>query len=337
MILYRVFGLTFQSDCELPGLEPIQQAETLDYCIKFKTDKAGIEGLRREFGASWYVSPRRLKCGVAAVEVWKTGDSRRFRFRFYDGVEFIIDRAQQVIWVDGLRKLPLCAAIHHLLFSLPGFLLSLRKSICLHGAAIGRRDRAIALIGASNSGKSLLSAEMASQGNEILTDDLVAVDVIHGISWAHPGYPWICLRPASLPLLSVDRSDMECMRPEWKYLDESYITWDLPRAAPGTLPKARKLEVIFLLNPLSGLKGKPRIQPVPRHQALMELMDAANRTHIPFPEFRIQEFSLLASVVDSVPVHRLLYRPSPRTLTHLVNLLSKESRQFGTRLEEAQS
>ena len=100
------------------------------------------------------------------------------------------------------------AAIHHLLFSLPGFLLGLRKSACLHGAAIGWGDGAIALLGQSNSGKSVLSANMAARGIEVLSDDLVALDVIGDTVKVYPGYPWICLRPESLHWLQTENFDV---------------------------------------------------------------------------------------------------------------------------------
>ena len=166
-----------------------------------------FEMLRRDFDDPWYISCWRLKCGRTAVEVSKTDNCRKFLFRFYDGIEFIVDRGNKEIWVDGLQRASLQAAIHHLVYSLPGFLLGLRKSACLHGAAIGCGDGAIALLGNSKSGKSVLSAYMAALGTEVLSDDLVALDVIGGTVKVYPGYPWIGLRAESLHLLQTDNFD----------------------------------------------------------------------------------------------------------------------------------
>ena len=239
-IYYRVFGLTFRSDCELPGLDRIQESPVVDYSLRFHACRNSFETLRREFHPPCYISSRRLNNGQAVVEVCKTEDSRKFLFRFYDGVEFIVDRQHEEILVSGLRGASLQAAIHHLLFSLPGFLLGLRKSACLHGAAIGWGDGAIALLGQSNSGKSVLSAHMAARGIEVLSDDLVALDVIGGTIKVYPGYPWICLRPESLHWLQTEKFEVGRVGSQWHYLDEAYVTWDLRRINGPSQSKPRQ-------------------------------------------------------------------------------------------------
>jgi hypothetical protein len=320
MIYYRVYGLTFRSHCELLGLDRIQETSVVDYTLRFDDCLSRLEMLRRDFYDPWYISPWRVKCGRTVVEVWKTEDCRKFLFRFYDGIEFIVDRERGDIWVDDLRRASVQAATRHLLFSFPGFLLSLRKSACLHGAAIGRGDSAIALLGKSNSGKSLLSAKMAARGIDVLSDELVAVDVMGDTVKVYPGYPWICLRPGSLHWLEADNLDAGRFRPKRHYLDETYVTLDLRRMGTPFQLNPRKLEAIYLLAPVEDSKCKPAVEQVPRHQALMTLMEAANRTHIPYPEFRPQEFSLTGSVVATVPTYELRYHLSADSLTALTDL-----------------
>ena len=152
--------------------------------------------LRRDFRYAWYTSPWRVKSGRAVVQVWKTEDRRKFLFRFYDDVEFIIDRDQREIWVGGLRGASLQAATHHLLFSLPGFLLGLRK---LRGPSwscsrMGRRRHCACWVSPTPANR-CFRATMAARGVDVLSDDLVALDVIDGTVKVYPGYPWICLRP----------------------------------------------------------------------------------------------------------------------------------------------
>jgi hypothetical protein len=318
---YRVFGLTFGSDCELPGLDRLEETSAVDYSLKFDDKTNSFELLRNEFHSPGYISPRRVKCGRTVVEVRKTEDRRKFLFRFYDDVEFIIDRGRQDIWIDGLGRASLQAAIHHLLFSLPGFLLVLRNSACLPGAAIGWGDAAIALLGNSISGKSALSAYMAARGMDVLSDDLVALDVIGSIITVYPGYPWICLRPGSLDWLRTEMFVAGRFGSKWHYLDEAYVTWDLRRMGSPFQLKPRKLEAFYLLVPVDDPKCKPGIEQVPRHQALMVLMEAASRTHIPYPELMPQEFSLMGSAAAAVPTYRLRYHLSADGLTALSALL----------------
>jgi hypothetical protein len=321
MIYYRVYGLTFRSDCELPGLDPIPETSAVDYSLRFDDKTDWFETLRRECHRACYISSWRLKCGRTVVEVCRTEDCRKFFFRFCDGIEFIVDRERENIWVDGLRNASLQAAVHHLLFSLPGFLLGLRKSACMHGAAIRRGDGAIALLGGSNSGKSVLSAHMATRGIEVLSDELVALDVIDGDVLVYPGYPWICLRPESLPWLQTASMNAGQIGSKWHYLDEAYVTWDLRRTDGRSQSRKRKLDAIYLLTPVEDSNCEPAIEQVPQHQALIALMEAADRTRIPYPEFRLREFSLLGSVASAVPTYQLRYPVSAQGLKAVTGLL----------------
>ena len=195
---------------------------TPDYSVKFTNHPNNREALPSELHCAFYVSPWLLKCGQPAVKLFRTDNRRKFLFPFYDGIVFILDRDRQQILINIPPGSSPQAAIYHLLFSLPGFLLGLRGSACLHGAAIGRGDSAIALLGGSRSGKSVLSAEMAARGVEILSDELVAIDEIDGAAKVYPGYRWISLRSDSLHCLSAG-NDARLIDSEWHYLDESYV------------------------------------------------------------------------------------------------------------------
>ena len=323
IMYYRVYGLTFRSDCELPGLDRIRETSAVDYSLRVDDGTNQFEMLRRELHRPWYISPWRVKRGQTVVEVWRTGDCRKFLFHFYDGVEFIIDRMREEIWVGGLRSTSPRSVSCHLVYSLPGFLLGLRKSACLHGAAIRRGDSAIALLGSSKCGKSVLCAHMAAQGIEVVSDDLVALDVLGGTVKVYPGYPWIGLRPESLHLLRSDALDLSQLQSKWYYLDEAYVTWDLRRADDAVLLEPRKLAAIYLLAAVGDSECEPAIEQVPRHQALMVLMEAANRTHIPYQEFTPQEFAFFGSIIASIPTYKLRYHLSIDSLTALSGLLAQ--------------
>jgi hypothetical protein len=310
---YAVFGLRFRADRELPGLNALGETSVIDYCLTF--DRCSDRLISRELRSPWYSSQQRVKCGRKAVKVWSSENSRKFMFHYYDGVNFVCDRDLRQICVDGQHSTLRQAATHHLLFSLPGFLLGLRKSACLQGAAFGLGDGAIALLGGSKSGKSLLSVILASRGIDILSDDLVALDVIDSTIEVYPGYPFICLRSGSLHWLHADNLSSSQFRAEWEYLDETYVSWEV-----NPILASRKLEAIVLLVPQDSL-CEPVIESVPGHQALMALMDSAGQTRIPYPEFRQQEFSIMGSVVAAVPTYRLRYHLSADTVAPLGDLL----------------
>jgi len=335
MICYRIYGVTFRSDCELPGLDPISETSVVDYSLRFHAGADTFQTLRRQCHCLCHISSRRLKCGQAAVEVSKTKDCRTLLFRFYDGIEFVLDRTHEQIWIRGLRGTSLQAAIHHLLFSLPGFLLGLRKSACLHGAAIGREDGVVALLGKSNSGKSVLCAQLAAQEIQVLSDDLVALDVINGTIKVHRGYPWVSLRPQSLHLLPMDELPRRTLS-EWHYLDEAYVTWDLPKRTDSSQSTPTNLKAIYLLSPVNDPSREPAIELAPSHQAFMALIEAANRTRIPYAEFRAEEFSLMASVVANIPVYELRYHLSAKSSKALTGLLLQASKLQARQRHEAE-
>jgi hypothetical protein len=333
MFYYRVYGLAFQSDYELP-LDRSHKTSVIDYYLRFG-DPNQFEVLRREFHCPWYVSPRRVKCGRTVVKVWKTEACSKFLFSFYDGVEFIIDRQHKDIWIGGVPIRLLQGALRHLLFSLTGFLLGLRKSVCLHGAAIGWRNGAIALLGESYSGKSILSAKMVARGVEVLSDELVALDVVGDAVKVHYGFPWICLRSGSLRLLRTDGLNAGQLTSKWQYLDEAHVSWNLGRIDDASQLAARKLTTIYFLSPVGDPMCEAAIEQIPPHQALMALMGAAGRTHISYPEFRPQEFRLMGSVVSVVPTYRLRYHVSDSGLTALSGLLVRSFQDAARPREQA--
>jgi hypothetical protein len=324
MAYYRAFGLTFRSDRPLPYLDEFEESNAFDYSLRFERIPYTHKALRGRFGPPSYSSPWRLKGGRSAVRVWETEDCGYIRFLFYDGVEFIVDREHRDIWVVTLPGAEINLATRHLLFSLPGFLLGLRKSACLQGAVVGRGKCAIALLGKSNSGKSVLSAALAARGMPVLSDDLVALDLVEGDIKVYPGYPWICLRPESLKLLNNQCIDSSRLSSSWQYLDETYVTWDLRQTRPMTCTSEsnpKTLEAIYLLAPTEDSNCQPFIEPLLKPHAFMTLISAANSTHIPYPGLTMQEFFFMGSVVTVVPTYRLQFVHSAECIEAASKLL----------------
>jgi hypothetical protein len=320
---YRMFGLAFRSNCELCGLDQTRETSNVDYTLNFDQSNR-FEKLRPTFQYPCYTSSWRMKCGRVVLRVWKTEINDKFLFRFYDNVEFIIDREGGDIWVNCME---LEAATRHLLFSLPGFLLGLRKSACLQGAAIRGAQGAVALLGKSKSGKSVLSASMAARGFDVLSDDLVALNVVGDTASVYPGYPWICLRPESLQWLGCKSFKSNQVQSKWQYLDETYVTWDLHRVRWSNV-RPSNLEAIYLLAPVEDSTCISTINPVPKHKAVVALMEAAQHTRLPCSEFTRQEFSLMGSIVAAaIPVYKLSYHLSADNLPFLSNLLEQRLRK----------
>jgi len=315
---YRIFGMVLRSDRELPGLIRINETSEVDYSLLFDR----VEKFRDEFGPPAYISPLQVKNGRAVVETAETEQRTHLLFRFHDAVEFIVGRQCREIWVNVGRRISLQTVAYHLLYSMTGFLLCLRDSVCLHGAAIGTGKGAIALLGTSNAGKSVISASLAARGLEVLSDDLVSLDVLDTSIQVYPGYPWISLRTESLHLLKFVNTEALQFSSRWKYLDEGYVSWDLCRRSISR-SGARTLMAIYFLKPVDDAESVVAITNVPQVQAFMKLLDSARRTHIPYRDFVPIEFSLLGAVSAAVPAYEVCYHLTANSLATVSDVLAQ--------------
>ncbi len=316
---FRVFGMTFRSDIALPGLDPVPGIPPFDHGLILSADVDRFDFDDRAEASPSYVSSMRIGCDRPALQVWELDGEPSYLFQFYDGVQFLIRRDNgdiHVVWPKGSS---LQAATHHLLFSLPGFLLGLRGAACLQGAAFEAPSGAIVLLGESKSGKSVLSAAIASRGHRVFSDDLIAVQLNDGAAKVHSGYPWISLRPGSLSLLGSFDIALDRVGPEWDYLDETYASMDLRGMRSNAEP--RPIEAILVLSPEEGAHFRPTIEPLTQLEAMIALMKAAESTRIPRGGFRKQEFSLSGAIAASAPAFRLRYNLSSETLTDLTDVL----------------
>lgn len=77
----------------------------------------------------------------------------------------------------------------------------LRGHEAFHASAVGHRDRAIALVGATGAGKTSLAVQLLARGLEFFTDDVLAVERSTGALRAHPGAAIASVRPAERALI----------------------------------------------------------------------------------------------------------------------------------------
>ena len=145
---YTAFGLTIQSDLELPGFEPVPAAapdvRVLQAEPASPDDGDAHVGARAE--------------GVLRASVWEGREIR-----------VVPDPEADPLYVS--------AVVTGELFSV---LLRQRGLLVLHGSGAVRDGRAVGLVGDSGWGKSTLAAALVSRGWRLVTDDLLVVDAASG-------------------------------------------------------------------------------------------------------------------------------------------------------------
>jgi len=238
------------------------------------------------------------EAGDTAHVIVKTADNGRYYHLAYaEGVEFLLDTRDAVVWCMWDNALTREVAALYLLGPILGFVLRLRGITCLHASGILVDGRAIAIAGFSGAGKSTLAASFAAAGYPILTDDVLPVARINGETYAQPGYGRLRLLPHSFKNLPGIPNELPALAPGWEkcYLDlaaENFTTHGSP--AP--------LDAIYILDWRSSERRSPSITPVSLALAVATLAAHTYRNELLSAALRRQEFYSLGAVAASARV-----------------------------------
>ena len=187
----RAYGLCVDATWPIPGSHPTAALPT-DGSRNVYVSHAGHERLS---------------------EIWQRSGERVFEPEFTDGTShFTVDRTTEEyrLWFDDFGRyavacdgsraecdasvarercerflfaqiLPLAAVLH-------GFDL-------LHAGAVAGRSGVAAFVGRSGTGKTMMITKLVSRGATLVTDDVLALELIAGRAVAHPGPPLVAVAP----------------------------------------------------------------------------------------------------------------------------------------------
>jgi hypothetical protein len=246
MHIYQTFGLVIQTALALPELlrheEPYGVGERkADVTIRF----GRINDLPREVeGANRYVWPTSAGIYLGWRDVGV--------FFIHGGDEIIVDPAPGV--EEPLLRLFILGTTLAMLLHQRGEL------AVLHASVVAVADQAVAFVGAKEAGKSTMAAALHARGHQLLSDDILAVDLRQGIPFALPGFPQLKLWPDALASLGYDAGVFPRLRPELEKRSR--------RLNVGFADAPVPLKGIFALEPGPELAVVP-LQP---RQALTALM-----------------------------------------------------------------
>lgn len=180
--------------------------------------------------------------------------------------------------------------------------LNFQRAVTLHGAVVAVDGGAVALLGTSGTGKSTLSATFHALGHSLIADDLVAV-------WQDKDRPMVQLGPNHVRL---DERSMEYMESRSDAPLQAFPDYDktrvVLRSGDAGLAAGIPLRTIYLLERVGPdeLKG-PEIVALPLVESLPTLMQNISNKTILDKKRLGEQFELVTSMINKVPVRRLRY------------------------------
>lgn len=303
MYFYEVFGLNLSSEILLPELISHKKTSS-DVLIRLdKVDRSLLK--TRMPGYHSYITPEEY------YFAWDEGVA----FIVREGKEIVVDISPSI--EERLARLPLFGAV----FSV---LLYQRGIFPLHGSAVDINGEAVVVMGDKGFGKSTLVATLYGRGNNLLTDDLVGIQITEeGVPLVLPSFPRIKLFPESVTIaLGKNPDTIPTIAPGYEkrdYRTERFTNKPLPLKEIYQLAKGTQLA----------------IKPYPPQQALVNLMANSYVNGI-IHQLRgskdaVSHFNQCAQILKSVPIY-CLERPRALELVPQIAQMVEENQQTNLKL-----
>ncbi|MGX5829774.1 serine kinase [Mesorhizobium sp. 43Arga] len=184
---YRAYGLTIASDVALPELEPAEPAEP-DILIAIGT--IDMPKPSPEAATIFRFEPDRQYLAWHAVGAFLISDAGRIDIEPAPGVD------------DALLAFPLLGPVMALLLHHRGLLV-------LHASAIAAAGRGAIFMGDKGAGKSTTASALIRAGHELLTDDVVALDLARPVApMIVAGFPQIKLAADAAAAISLGQAEV---------------------------------------------------------------------------------------------------------------------------------
>jgi hypothetical protein len=170
-VMYKAFGLNVLSEIPLPELVQNQSGIPKNIDIVIKT--GDLELIWNELSGKnkgFIVEENHVMFNVPGIAIFSIKDSDKITVSIYPGSDEEVVR---------LYTLGTCM----------GAILMQRKTLPLHGSAVAIDGKAYALVGNSGVGKSTLASVFLKEGYQLLSDDVIAVNLENDIPIISPAYP----------------------------------------------------------------------------------------------------------------------------------------------------
>jgi hypothetical protein len=211
----------------------------------------------------------------------------------------------------------------HMSFALLGPVMAvvvhLRGNLVLHGSAMTVGTSSAIFLGDKGAGKSTIAGSMIAAGHQLLTDDVVAVDVdAEKGPLIHPGYPMIKLTDAALDTFQLSEVSliptvMEGYDKRRARIDGEFSTKPTPVSRAFVLARGEAAAI----EPLSPLEG---FQALLRYSYMVRFGEEAVHG-----EIAAQHMRQCAKLASAIQIARLVTPDSLERLSDAVALIEQGS------------
>jgi hypothetical protein len=306
---YSAFGLSLRTNRPVPGLIPLPAVLPTETQIWLNAVPVSPR-IRKLPDDVFYVSDEH-DGHTPALRVWRLPGGAYFKLLYGDGTEFLVDRDGSEVWATWPDSATLEDSATYLLGPVLGFVLRLRGITCLHASAVAVGDRAIALVGPANAGKSTTAAAFCRMGHPVLADDIVALLERDEIVRVRPAYPQLRLWPDSVAVLYGTSDALPRLTPTW---DKRAL--DLAQSGCRFQPLPLPLGAIYVLAERSP-EAEPRIEGLQGRESLLTLLANTYVGYLLDAAMRRQEFESLGRLASSVQVRRVVPSADPAHVSRL--------------------
>lgn len=310
-----LYGLGVRANRPLAGLAGLPAAEHIDVDILLGELPPGCGTRAQAQARQPYVSSLHTG-GRLELFVTRLPHSGDLRLDYDDGAVVVIESRGRRIWADWPADLTAEHVAGYLLGPVMGVVLRLRGIVCLHASAIALGDGAIALVGASGSGKSTTAAAFSRLGHAVMADDLVPVVPADGSFEIVASRPRLRLWPDSASALFGAAEVLPRAAPEW---DKRMA--DLALLGGKAAPPRAPLSAIYFLGPRREASDSVVIEDMPAREATMALITDSFASKYQDREARAQEFNLATDMVRKLPLRRLSAPADLRRLPELCDAI----------------
>lgn len=313
---YAAFGLTVLCNRRLAGLLPARahagrtvRIHVSERCVgevgapTAPPDvTAGYERLWRTGDGSWLLRYEDAKTGQA----WSMrleSDGGRIDVQRTAGVA--VEDVLQIVQTVGLSTA-----------------LQLAGTVVLHGSAIELDGRAIIVLGPSGAGKSTTAAAFLVSGHALLSDDIAAIQVVHGEPVVHAGMTQLRVTPKTANAVGWDPQRLPRVFETEILGDKRRVM--LSESAGSFCAQARPIAGVYVLRTRGAREqgASPEVTAISPPQAVplllancyrLDRLDSFRRAHL---------LSRLASLAQDIPVRRVRAADDLESLPLLLDALT---------------
>jgi hypothetical protein len=312
---YKAYGLALNSDQPISGLMPVSSDHpSHDVQIRLGSLPPGISmPVSRKLR---YASTFLTEAGQPTLQIWDVQDGEFLSVHYCDEAEFWLDRGCRTMWAHWPASSSLENTLSYLLGPVLGLLLRLRGVVCLHGSAVSINDRGVVFVGSEGAGKSTTAAAFATQGNPVLSDDIVALTERGAEFQILPAYPRINLWPDSVKLLFGSPDALPMITAGW---DKRCLKIGEEK---GTKFAERPLPfgAIYIFGDGEG-GSRDNVESISQKTAMMTLVTNTYATSFLSAKQRAEEFEVLSRLVATVPVRKINVRHGTLLVDELCDVI----------------